>query len=375
MYKKPLTRRAREYCEVLDKLRDEGYLTYEEWEAVSPKIQEEKTRLTSRQLEDEMMAAGYSKGSPQEQKKYRQLWLKERGILEGNELQMGHVTSDPILSAVETFKKRLEKDANERAENAIQAAQIKVKKADEKHKILEEEYYGLNQERDSLQNELSKLKRTQAYLEKTHGTLEKNYESLEKQLKEDNKNYKEHKEKEQKHHKEMMDEKDKTINQLRVDLQKTKQEAKQDISDIKESAEKQRHQFIVDIQVLRDENNKLQKQTHKLELNLQKMTTQAQIKEQQRKQLQQSYETLSKEYKVKSKESLEKDKKLSALQVANRMLEETKTQYKNDLEKAQKNHADAKEKIGYLLNDLEDKKRQLYNIEQQLKKHEQKIKN
>ncbi len=66
MMQKPLTRRAREYFEVFDALRAEGYLSYEEWQYIEPNDQKNHLRMTNVIIEDALLERCYSKGSASE---------------------------------------------------------------------------------------------------------------------------------------------------------------------------------------------------------------------------------------------------------------------------------------------------------------------
>lgn len=76
----PLTRRAQEYFEVLDLLRKEGYLAHEEWVSASNEEVKQHQRMTNTVIEDALAKRGYSRGSPNELKKYRMQWMDARGI-------------------------------------------------------------------------------------------------------------------------------------------------------------------------------------------------------------------------------------------------------------------------------------------------------
>jgi len=120
MQKNP-TRRAKEYFEILDELRQEGFLTHEEWRLLPPNEQLSRSKMTNRIIEDALIDHGYSKGSPNELKKYRELWILERDIV----LSVDHadikfdITSDPILSAVDHFRKKIVSEAEEKTHQEI----------------------------------------------------------------------------------------------------------------------------------------------------------------------------------------------------------------------------------------------------------------
>lgn len=101
-----LTRRAKEYFEVLDSLQAKGYVTSEQWQMLETHKQITAARMTNRVIEDTLLAYGYSKGSPPEQKKYRLRWMMARGlateIVPDNNLK-----SDRILDAVQVLMQQL----------------------------------------------------------------------------------------------------------------------------------------------------------------------------------------------------------------------------------------------------------------------------
>lgn len=80
MMEQLLTRRAKEYFEILDDLRKEGYLTHEEWLTASNEEVKQHQRMTNTVIEDTLAKRGYSRGSPNELKKYRIQWMDARGI-------------------------------------------------------------------------------------------------------------------------------------------------------------------------------------------------------------------------------------------------------------------------------------------------------
>lgn len=130
---KTLTRRAKEYFEVLDELRSKGYITNEEWQLLSVQEQESSLRMTNRIIEDSLLEHGYSKGLPTEQKKYRHLWMQERGVdpKATKETKSKILESDPILSAVTALKKQLNDEARVRVEEANQKADKRAGRLEE----------------------------------------------------------------------------------------------------------------------------------------------------------------------------------------------------------------------------------------------------
>ena len=122
---KILTRRAKEYFEVLDELRQEGFITHEEWQVLPTNDQLTKSKMTNRIIEDALIDHNYSKGSPNELKKYRQLWMQERDISpEINELNQNiDIQSDPILSAVDHFRKKIYSEAEQKTQNELNKLQ------------------------------------------------------------------------------------------------------------------------------------------------------------------------------------------------------------------------------------------------------------
>ena len=109
---KPLTRRAREYYEVFDELYEDRYVPHEIWQTLNKDQQESQAKMTVRLVEDVLVEHGYSKGCSNEQKKYRTRWLQDRGLTDIGNLGVESAKSDPIVGAVEAFKKRIEKEAN-----------------------------------------------------------------------------------------------------------------------------------------------------------------------------------------------------------------------------------------------------------------------
>jgi len=101
-----LTRRAKEYFEVLDGLQTKGYVISEQWQALDAHKQITASRMTNRVIEDALLAYGYSKGSPPEQKKYRLRWMKARGIATETAPD-NNLKSDRILETVQALMQQL----------------------------------------------------------------------------------------------------------------------------------------------------------------------------------------------------------------------------------------------------------------------------
>jgi hypothetical protein len=147
----PLTRRAQEYFEVLDQLRKDGYLTHEEWVVASNDEVKQHQRMTNTVIEDALAKCGYSRGSPNELKKYRMQWMDARGI-EYTPLPQVMPTARPSLSVKYTdgaFENHLRKTA--------QQSENELKKATDQNDQLKAEAESLRTSLDEAHDKISKL--------------------------------------------------------------------------------------------------------------------------------------------------------------------------------------------------------------------------
>jgi len=308
------TRRAKEYFEVFDELRDEGYIAHEEWVTTPVEKRELVSKMTNQIIADALFEKGYSRGSPNELLKYRRRWLNNRGFLEEQGIQQEiSRDNDPIVGAVEAFKKRIEKEAHEKAEQAIQSMQLQLNNIKEEYANLKQEHQTVLNERNLATSDLKELKNINKSLENEGIKLKKDFSSLESSFNTAEKKHAEYKEEKEQHHVRMMQAKDDSINHLTKDIDQFRSDYKQNLSDSKEQSEKQRHDFIAKIDGLTVENQKLSKTLHKSEMVEQKANDQHQILQKQLNQFKTTYNDLNKDFKHKADLLLKSEKQISAL--------------------------------------------------------------
>jgi hypothetical protein len=80
-------------------------------------------------------------------------------------LSVESAKSDPIVGAVEAFKKRIEKEANEKADQSIQSMQMQLNKIKEEYSDLKQEHQTVLNERNLAIDDAKKLKYTNKSLE------------------------------------------------------------------------------------------------------------------------------------------------------------------------------------------------------------------
>ncbi len=374
---KILTRRGQEYFEVLDSLHSKGYVTSERWHLLSVKEQENTPRMTSRVIEDTLLEHGYSKGSPTEQKRYRLLWMKERGITDGSigddkEDQIKNLEADPIFSAVTALRKHLHDEANLMIEEAVKKAEKKVTEVNTKNSELETKLSNLQDKYNEfaiVHNELkSKAEKLESDLlnavrEKTHfeATLKAEQESFLKdkcQFETDLKNL---------HDKlnNLSKEKTKEIENLHVKY-------KEEISLIKEYSERQRHDHITEIENLKVAKNRLEKELDKVKDSEQRVRRFNDELGQQLKKTEEDNKNFQKESSLASinlrnteGSLLEAKGELKQLRI---LLADQKMEYQN----ANKQLLDYKEKVGRLEEQLQQAKIELLKEENNKKRREEK---
>lgn len=364
---KVLTRRAREYFEVLDSLREEGYATYEEWQLLDPKKQAETPRMTVRTIEDALLEYGYSKGSSNEQKKYRILWMNERGILpEAENSQARLIQDDPIVGAATAIRKQLQDEAaKEIAEEKRKADEI-VKEVNAKYSNLQTQLTNLNdkyseslRENEALKNKLEKLEANllSAIKDKIH--LESDLEAKSRENLKDKVD----------HAKFIADEAIKSQelkkdNQDKIDsLTKRYQEDMSALKEINERHEKQRHDYIVEIDNYKVQKINLEKEIGKFR-ELEQKLTRANI------ELTQHLRRLEDETDSLKKENKELGNKFHSIMEVSagtkgelKQLQTLFSHQKEDYQNANKVISEQKERIGRLQEQLHQAKDELVRME------------
>lgn len=361
---KILTRRGQEYFEVLDSLYSKGYVTNERWHLLNIKEQENTPRMTSRVIEDALLEHGYSKGSPTEQKRYRLLWMKERGMASGligenKEDQIKNLESDPVFSAVTALRKQLRDEANLVIEEATKKAEQKVTEINTKNSELETKLYNLQDKyneftviHNELKNKANKLGNDllEAIKEKTH---------FETTLKAEQANFLKDKSQFETDLKDLRNKYDNLYKDKTKEIEDLHTKYKEEVSLIKEYSERQRHDHIAEIENLKVANNKLDKQVEKITLLEQKANN-------TNTELKQRIKTLEGELDFSSKIHSDLTRKFHASETA---LAETKgelkqlqislNEYKNNFQENQKQLLDYKEKVGRLEEQLQQARLEL----------------
>lgn len=260
---KALTRRAKEYFEVLDELHSKGYVGNEQWQFLSAQEQENTLRMTNRVIEDNLLKNDYSKGSPNEQKKYRILWMKERGI-DYESVKNRNLESDPIFSAVSALRKQLNDEAKLRIEEATKRSDEKIVEADDKSLNLQAKLVDMHEKCNELaatHNEVKKKVRTletdllQAVKEKVAAEAESRYKEeaflkSQNQFEDDIASLK--------------DKYDDLVESSEKYSESLHSKYKGEISIIREYCEKQRHDHMLEIENSKVARNKLEKELDKV---------------------------------------------------------------------------------------------------------------
>ena len=363
-----LTRRAQEYFEVFDELHAEGYVSHEEWMATPLKERESIAKMTNHMIQDLLVEKGYSRGSPNELLKYRKRWLQKRGILESQIGQKDKPASDdPIYQMVESVRLKLEKEAEDKVDEAKQTADQKVNEANERYEDIKKELLLTRKTLDALQADHRSMKEENRAFTSTLKESEKKNTAFETQLTGLEKSSAELLKKEKTHHEEMMQNKDNTIKRLEDDLHKSREDYKSQLSDLKQQSEDQRHQLIVEVRSYKDKSQKLEKECHQLQLAEQRLKSQYQSLEKQSKQLKATYDMLNQDYKKKATEFLESEKERTALKTKLAALENKLLDEKHEREIAHNKLLSAQAHFGKLEGIVEEQKRRIEYLNSQIK--------
>jgi chromosome segregation ATPase len=369
---KILTRRGQEYFEVLDRLHSKGYVTNEQWHLLSIKEQENTPRMTNRVIEDTLLEHGYSKGSPTEQKRYRLLWMKERGIAdelvgENKVDQIKNLELDPVFGAVAALRKQLNEEAGLVIEEAAKKAEEKVAEVGAKNSELEarisnlqDKYNEIAVTHDELKNKAKSLEINllETIKDKTHfeATLEaervgflKDKKQFEANL--DNLNNK---------HDTLCGAKAKEIEDLHIKY-------KEEISLIREYSERQRHDHIAEIENLKVAKNKLEKELDKVK-DLERKTNSANVELGQHfKRLEEENKNLQKENNVLVINSRNTEGLLSEARGELKQLRILLADQKEEYQNINKQLFDYKERVGRLEEQLQQTKTELIKKEMMTK--------
>lgn len=361
---KILTRRAKEYFEVLDGLRLEGYVTNEQWQSLSIQEQTNAPRMTSRTIEDALLEHSYSKGSPSEQKKYRLLWMKERGIaseLSGN-TQARDLESDPIFGAVSAIRKQLNDEANLLIEEAAKKADEKVAEINTKYSNLQTQLANLQGKYNELAVLHDELKNKAKSVESDLLQIIKDKARAEATLKSEQEGFLKDRGQFESDIAELKDKHNSLVKSHEKYIESLHAQYKGEISLIKEYSERQRHSHIAEIDNLKVAKSKLEKELDKTKDTEQKLThtnidlaRQLKRQEEETKHFQKENVTLVTDLRNNDKVFAETKGELKQLQIS---LSNQKEDYQN----ANKQLLDYKERVGRLEEQLQQAKTELANI-------------
>lgn len=360
---KPLPRRAKEYFEVLDSLRAQGFVTHEEWLNLIPKEQASIPKMTARVIEDALIEHNYSKGCSNEQKKYRTLWLEERGIGSDSKEIVAR-TSDPILGAVEVFRTQLRKEEKKRADREIEKAVSKAQQAIESYNRVIIELKDKMTQFDSLQQAHLKLNHDHQKLSDERQHVKQLLANTEIKLEANEKNFRDKAKKQKEHHEEIMELNKQTIKHLRADLVSLNEKQVTEIKAIKQSSEDLRHRLVVEIEGLKEANKKSDRENHRLVGANQQCQETIKDLRNQAKTLQSEKTRLQNELKTANTNLHEAVKRHVALSTKLREMEEKCSTQRKDFDKVQNALLMEKEKSG----NLEGQLQILVNHEQKPKK-------
>jgi len=216
-------------------------------------------------------------------------------------------------------------------------------------------------------NELNKLKHTNESLESGIIKFKQDYSMLESKFNTAKKQYDESIKNEKMHHEKMMQTKDNSIKHLTEETKHFRSDYKQSFSELKEQAEKQRHDFIAKIDALTTDNQKLSKALHKAEMTAQKTSDQCQMLQKQLNQLKDTYDDLNKEFKQKTDLLLKSEKQISALDSKINELKSIITDEKSQKQILQEKLLDSQKNIGKLTTDNNYLKQQINNLKKSKK--------
>lgn len=365
---KLLTRRAREYYEVFDELYEDGYVPHEIWQTLSKEKQESQAKMTIRIVEDSLVEHGYSKGCSNEQKKYRTCWLQDRGLTDLENLNVDSAKSDPIVGAVEAFKKRIEKEAHEKADQSIQSMQTQLNKIKEEYSNLKQEHQVVLNERNLAIDDAKKLNYANKSLENDVVKFKKDCSNLESNLNKEKADHAESIKKEQEHRERLIKSKNDALDRLTESNNKHRDDYKQSVSELKEQSEQQRHAFIARIDALNTENQKLSKSLHKAEMSEQKANDQCQVLQKQLNQLKNTYNDLNKDFKQKTDLLLKSEKQAAKLESKAIELESIVADEKAEKQKIQEKLLEAQKELGKLTTENKHLNQQINKLESALKK-------
>lgn len=361
---KILTRRGQEYFEVLDSLHSKGYVTSERWHSLSVKEQENTLRMTSRVIEDTLLEHGYSKGSPTEQKRYRLLWMKERGMTDGTignnkEDQIKNLEADPIFSAVTALRKQLQDEANLVIEETTKKAEQRVTEINTKNSELENKLVNLQDKyneftivhneiknkADKLESELLDAIRAKTHFETALKAEQAGFLKDKSQFEIDLENLRDK-------HNNLDKEKTKEFENLHVKY-------KEEISLIKEYSERQRHDHIAEIENLKVAKNRLEKELDKFKDSEQKVKRSNDELRQQLKRLDGDNKHLHKENSLSSISLRNTEGLLLEAKGELKQLHIMLTDQKMDYQNTSRQLLDYKERVGRLEEQLQQVKIEL----------------
>jgi len=359
-----LTRRAQEYFEILDSLRSKGYMTNEQWRLLSVKEQEKTPRMTSRVIEDALLENGYSKGSPTEQKKYRFLWMRERGIdsgldKESKDNQIRNLESDPIFSAVNALRKQLSDQAGVVIEEAAKRAEEKVAEVSAKNSELETKLSNLQDKcnefaiaHNELKNKANKLETAllDAIKEKTH---------FEATLKAEQTNFLKDKKQFEDKLGNLNNKYDTLCSTKAKEIEDLHLKYKEEISLIKEYSERQRHDHIAEIENLKVVKSKLEKELDKAKDSEQRVNRMNTELSQRFKRLEEENKKLQKENSILVVNSRNTEGLLSEARGELKQLHILLADQKDEYQNINKQLFDYKERIGRLEEQLQQTKAEL----------------
>jgi len=360
---KPLTRRAREYFEVLDSLREEGYVTHEELQLLDAKKQAETSRMTARLIEDTLLERGFSKGSPNEQKRYRLLWMQERGIVaELENPQMRLIEDDPIVGAAIAVRRQLQNDADKLIADIQKKAKEKITEISTKYSDLQKQFTALQEKYSDLiqENEerKGKLAKTEADLSKTikdKAEVETTLRDKERDFAQKKTDFENGIATQKSKNEELV-----VANEKYIEVLKTKH--KDEISTIKEYAEKRRHDHIIEIDNLKTDKKKLENELEKIKHTIIQITQNNAELTQLSKRLEEEVKHLRAENNTISNERRSIENSLAGTKGEFKQLQSLFNDQKADYLVIQEQLLGYKEKVGRLEEQLQQTKNELDSI-------------
>lgn len=361
---KVLTRRAREYFEILDLLREEGLVTHEEWMQLDAKQQSETPRMTVRTIEDALLEAGYSKGSSNEQKKYRLLWMQERGLIpEEKHSQTRLVQDDPLFGAAVAIRKQLQDEATRviseekrKTDEIVQEVNAKYSNLQTQLTSVHEKYSEVCKENTELKSKSEKTELELLQTLKNKVSLEAILEAKEKELFKEKENF-ENKSKEEK------SKYDALVIQNKKEIDSLIQKHQDEVSTIKEYSERQRHDHVVEIENSRVAKKKLEADLEKARESAEKLTRTNIELTHLTKRLEDEITYLRNDYKSMKDKGRTIEREYAETKGELKQLQFLFNNQRSDYQKIQSNFIECKEQTGRLEEQLQQTKNELAKIE------------